>query len=334
MILLTGFYGEGNLGDEAILEGLLRTLPSTVSLAVTAGREGLNGIGRRFGSDSPSLLGNRVFQTLPRRGFDGFAAFLSALPRARAVVMSGGILQDWSVEGVSFWALRLFAARLFRRPAFLLGCGLGPLRSTAACTVTRKALQAVTEAWLRDSPSFDLYRDLGGRHGFLGTDFSWAIPVSEPTSAIVSAGIGINLRPWGDPVFAQLAHRDRQNYPGSPPITAIVARAEDARPWREGPKPHWELIPGGFADLVSGCRVLAEGWAMRYHVVLAMLRAGIPVRALCYDDKVLTLARAAGLVTPGEGHISGTARRVPLAFLQEQRQRLEHMQAACRERWR
>jgi len=55
--------------------------------------------------------------------------------------------------------------------------------------------------------------------------------------------------------------------------------------------------PADFTALLELCSGLKEGWAMRYHVLLAMLRCSVPVIPFPYDKKVLSLCKEAGVDT-------------------------------------
>ena len=78
-VLLCGYYGEHNLGDDALLEVLLGQLPAGCQATVTAHDTAL--VQERFG-----------VETVPRRRL---ALVLKALGRCDARVLGGGsVLQD------------------------------------------------------------------------------------------------------------------------------------------------------------------------------------------------------------------------------------------------
>ncbi|RCK79352.1 MAG: hypothetical protein OZSIB_0223 [Candidatus Ozemobacter sibiricus] len=293
-LLGVGFFGEGNLGDEAILEGLLAQVPPPCPVAVTAGRQPL-----------PAPLAARV-RTLPRRGAAAWPAFLAELRRAAQVVFTGGLLQDWSVDGVAFYALRLLAASLAGRRPSLWGAGLGPLRSAAARAIAARVLRRVSAAWMRDRASAALFQSLTGRPAHLGCDWSWAIPDPEPPRLPPDAQPvpkelphpagaphptrvwGINLRPWRDHRFREAARQALHDRPPAA-LLGLAARQEDAM-LLAATFPGLNIAaPASFTDLMRLGRSLAGVWAMRYHVVLAGLRLGLPLMPLAYDDKVKTL---------------------------------------------
>jgi polysaccharide pyruvyl transferase WcaK-like protein len=373
-LLIVGFFGEGNLGDEAILTGLRRAIPPTVPLVITTGSAGLR-------TPSPTAVWGRhpfrptgtsavlsvrpdsrptidhgslgiASHLIPRRGPEAFLRFLRALRTCRGVVFTGGLLQDWSWEGVTFYALRLLATRVAGVRAGLWGTGLGPLRRPHAERLARLALQHVDAAWLRDDAAVRLFHTLTGRTGHRGTDWSWLIPVPHrgdndsgaarraDGSAGCSAGgnndghnagtanrawqggcRGINLRPWIDPHWQEVAVAAVTAKPA--PLVGLAARNEDSRLLHRLFAGIEVIQPRDFADLMSLGTTLHEAWAMRYHAVLALLRAGIPVAPLSYDDKVTTLAAAAGLDVTGN-----TPRAAAQGFLDREHDHRQRMVAA------
>jgi polysaccharide pyruvyl transferase WcaK-like protein len=307
-VLVTGFFGEGNLGDEAILEGISRALPSGFSLWVTSGAQ-------------PGPIPGRH---LPRRGISSWLPYLSALKRCSKVVFSGGILQDWSWDGVLFFALRLMAARRLGRLPAVFGAGLGPLRTPAGRAIAAAALQPPVCLWWRDRSAMALARELSSAPSHLGTDWSWNIPaaLSSASSAQSAGHIGINLRPWPEPHFADMVTSRLRQWERSPTphpaIVGIAARTEDSRCFHRV-FPHIPVFqPAAFGDLLGFAEGLTEGWAMRYHVVLGMLRAGIPVMALPYDPKVTHLCLEPGIFPIPSAWLPGRSSPVapPASLLQ------------------
>ncbi|MBF0500288.1 MAG: polysaccharide pyruvyl transferase family protein [Candidatus Riflebacteria bacterium] len=277
--LLVGFFGEGNLGDEAMLSGICRVAPDTSHFVVTSGSHPL-----------PVKI-----PTIKRRGLNGWLDFLRVLPKTRRMVLLGGILQDWSIEGVTFYALRIMAARCLNIEISLWGAGLGPLRRMSARSFAGRALKKVDSAWLRDLDSQRLFLELTGRSAHLGADWSWAIPAPSRGKPDNSDSIGINLRPWFHEGWKNSAEERFRNLADRQRAVAIAARSEDLRLLKSS-FPGIDLrSPADFTELLECCSTLSEGWAMRYHVVLAMLRTGIPVVPLPYDEKVRSLCREAGI---------------------------------------
>lgn len=283
--LLVGFFGEGNLGDEAILQGVLRTLPARQKLLVTAGRH-------------RPISGPRY---LPRQGLMAWQRFVRLVPTCRHLWFAGGILQDWSFAGTTFFGLRVLAAHHLGRTPGFWGAGIGPLRSRAARRFVRRVLRCPQPVWLRDQRSIDLYHEITGRTAHLGADWSWALePVDSPAPAATIQRVGVNLRPWFHDAWSRHVRLLFGNRFQPHEFIGISARPEDLR-LMKGIIPEASMLSfERFPELMTAAGGLREGWAMRYHVLLAMLRADIPVIPLPYDDKVRSLCEEAGMILPAD----------------------------------
>ena len=306
-ILLCGFFGEGNLGDETILQAIRQQLPDSCSLTITSGR--LSSIGG---------------QSIGRRGILAWPAFIQALLENDAAIFSGGILQDWSFEGVTFFALRMIAASMLRCEPALWGAGIGPLRSPGGKKLASRALKRVNSAWLRDDASNRLYQELTGNTASEGTDWSWLFPVTARPQR-ENAPMALNLRQWetGDwrsQVAHQLRHSQRQ-------IVGMAARRSDIDVIKELAPNAAVIHPATFSEFADSCRNFSLGLAMRFHAALAMLRTGLPVKLVAYDSKVSELAKAAGVLTVAENHISGF-KPADTAFIAGEQQKFSLMQDA------
>ncbi len=306
-ILLTGFFGEGNLGDETILQAICSCLPAGCSAIVTSG------------SPVPGPAA-----PVRRRGILSWPAYLQAAASSRHAVFSGGILQDWSFEGVTWFALRLMAAAVMGCRVSLWGAGIGPLRSLWARHVVKRSLRHVSEAWLRDPESVRLFDELGPVSGRFGADWSWLFPVFWQETR-ENAPFGLNLRPWKSGNFAellthQLRHNERR-------IIGLAARRDDIGAIRSHAPAAAIIRPASFTEFASACGNLSFGLAMRYHAGLAMLRAGLPVKLAAYDNKVAWLAEDAGVLTLQQNQLTDF-RRARQGFCEENSSRLQSMRQA------
>lgn len=320
-LLAIGFFGEGNLGDDAILRGLASALPGETHIIATAGAAPLP----------------RGIHGIKRRGISSWSGFLGALRGARLVIGTGGLLQDWSFEGVTFYALRFLAARLAGKPTALFGAGIGPLRGFAARRLASVSLRGVTGSLLRDGESVELFHELTGREAQRGTDWSWALESSPESggriNGVLHGARAINVRPWLTPDWQEAATRWWSAEPDSVKI-GISARAEDRRLLEHLFQGQPVREPETFSTLLAETRTLREGWAMRYHVLLAMLRAGIPVRAIPYDNKARQLAANAGLPIPLPSDSRPPEPRIADSrFIAAEKEKLSLMKTALVKHW-
>lgn len=274
-ILLVGFYGEGNLGDEAILQAICENLPKEITPIITSGCK------QRFG------------ETIRRCGLLSWPAFFKAARKCPITVFSGGILQDWSWEGITFFADRIkVAARMGSIPV-LFGAGIGPLRSERAKRVVKDALSLVKVAWVRDKDSYDLYKSLlPEANVFLGADWTWHFNVNRQ-EIIPEHQLAVNLRQWSDKQLLKDAFAAVNEFDGKK--FGLAARKGDINLINEAIGSRTAICPVSFVDFAEVCQGCSRGIAMRYHAALAMLRSGLPTKLICYDEKLKSLAESAGI---------------------------------------
>jgi len=293
-ILISGFFGEGNLGDDAILDAICQNIPDEHPVIVTAGQKRLTRA-----------------SAIKRRGISSWPSYIQALKNSRKAIFSGGILQDWSFEGVTFYALRIIAASVFGCEPSLWGTGIGPLRRTGTRLIARRALKRIKTAWLRDEASLNEFNALSGNAGKQGTDWTWFFDVPR-LEVRENGAMLLNLRQWPDDgwrelVAHQLRHVQRH-------IIGLSAREGDKKTIRELAPQALIIQPENFTDFAMACSNASFALATRYHAALAILRTGLPVKVAAYDGKVAGLAVSAGINTLQENHLSGFKSAIPEFF--------------------
>jgi len=160
-IVIAGYYGYGNLGDEAIRVVLRDALDKRGIDAVwlTARPQAQDEINRR------SVL--RVYD---------------AMRRSRALVLGGGgLLQNRTSNRSLFYYLGLIGlSRIARKSVLLLGQGIGPIHGRFARLLTRVALKHAAYIGCRDQGSVRFLRDMGLNALLDGDLFFLLPPVEEP----------------------------------------------------------------------------------------------------------------------------------------------------------
>src|SRR5262245_36030058 len=159
-VVLAGYYGFGNTGDEAILAsilaGLRRRVPGTVFVVVSGDPEATkrqHGVDAVFWKDVPAIS--------------------ASIGRSDVVLVGGGgLFQDyWGLDTktlltprhgeIAFYAGTVVLAALARKPALLYGLGFGPLASPEARRYARAVAEAAVHISVRDEASRDLLRAAG-----------------------------------------------------------------------------------------------------------------------------------------------------------------------------
>jgi polysaccharide pyruvyl transferase CsaB len=301
--LLVGYYGEHNLGDDALLQVLLEQLPAGAQPIITARDQ--QQVSERFG-----------MACVDRRSL---GRVVTALGSASALVFGGGsLLQDsTSFLSLLYYATLILVARSQGKPVLLWAQGLGPLRRRRSGLLVRALLATSTACSWRDPDSAALARRLGwratgqqrasaaGDAAGVGSDPVWTLPRQlwhgeggplllcfRPTTQLQ----GESWRPWLAAI-EQLA-------PGREVVWVPFHAGQDLglldQLTREGLVPDAlrrrsrELhpqTPAEAMDLFAGSGLVL---AMRLHGLILAAVSGAPVAALSYDPKVTAAAQALG----------------------------------------
>jgi polysaccharide pyruvyl transferase CsaB len=281
-----GYYGEHNLGDDALLATLLEQLPE-------AAREGAV----VTAADADAVAALAPVATVPRRSL---SRVRQALAQADALVFGGGsLLQDsTSVRSLLYYALLILQARLQGTPVLFWGQGLGPLTHRRSRWLVARLLPLVSEAAWRDATSAALALQLGRPPGdAIGADPVWTgaspawhghggpiVLAWRPTPLLEASGWQTLLT-----AVAQLAQEHGREvlwlpFHGDQDRT-LPLQLES--PWRQVDCP---TVAAALDKLAGAGLVLA----MRLHALILAIRCGAPAAALAYDPKVTAAAAAAG----------------------------------------
>lgn len=144
LVAVSGYYGYGNLGDEAVLAGLLGQL-------------------RQIGAEPLVLSGNPELTTALHgvEAVHRYRGLVPALRRSHALVSGGGgLLQDGSSSrSLRYYLGVIRLARLLRLTTVVYGQSIGPLSPTGL-RATGRVLRNVPVA-VRDLISIELLRGAG-----------------------------------------------------------------------------------------------------------------------------------------------------------------------------
>lgn len=326
-ILIHGFYGAGNLGDDAILESMvdqMRRLPGVESITVSV-----------YGNRD-AYSGAYPVRVVPGRDTD---RLFRAIEQCDVVVVGGGgLLQDYHGFKVSdlldkplgsqakrsalgYYGLPLVIARILGRPTMLYAVGLGPFRSAEAAHAAGWLAQSVSAITVRDQASAQLLRELGHDGAVVTADPAVSLsaglaedsPDPSGGAAIRSDGralVGINLRPWsfardvGDRAFTLardtaywLAEHGRARVlllPLNLSRTEVDLARELAESLPEGSVEIRSDVRSP-AGMLALCRELDLVIGMRLHASILSMTAGTPAIGLAYDQKVTGFFVEAGV---------------------------------------
>ena len=211
-IAIAGWFGSDNLGDELILQSLVRSIrdrgaePVAISIdgAATSRDHGIATITHR----SPSHW------TALRRGLYG----------CDAMAVAGGLIQsETSPWNIPFHASRLRAASP-RCPAAAVGLGVGHVHGRLGRVLARNSLRQFRRVVVRDADSARRLRNWGLNEVAVGADPAMAL---EPEPVEPSDTMCVILRPANQRGLRTAAAKAARSKL-SPAVLEPMARAVDA----------------------------------------------------------------------------------------------------------
>jgi len=323
-VLIAGYYGFGNAGDEAILTAMLDELRG-----LRPGLEFVVVSGDPFETSARYHVRSVSYIDLP--------AILDAAEHCDLIILGGGgLFQDyWGCPtsslltrehgGIPFYGGFPLLAALNDKPCMIYSVGVGPLASEEGARLTRLVFEEADCITLRDVESKACLQALGlpGEGLQVTADPAFNLRVNEQKAEEVLARtrvrragplVGISLRHWeinldaekwqqemaaaldrlleshaGSLIFVPFQHGERQltdDLAVAKAVTARMRHAEAATVLYKSYPP--EVIAGLLArcDLVVG---------MRLHSLVFAIKAAVPAVGLIYDPKAANLMSRAAL---------------------------------------
>jgi polysaccharide pyruvyl transferase CsaB len=317
-ITISGSYGGMNLGDEAILEGLLGRLRASRPAAITVLSRNPSDTVARHGVDRAieARSHTRKEMTTELRGTDVF------------VLGGGGILYDRDAEA---YMREVLIAHELDIPVFVYAISAGPLTSQRSRLAVRDALNASssTVITVRDRLGYRLLEDVGVRREIhLTADPAFLLDPEDLSAEVLATDgvdvsrrlVGFSVREPGpaapdidpeeyhallanaadfvvnrfdaDVVFVPLERTDVQHSHG---VVAHMQQAERAEILRRRYTPRQIIHLMGRFEFAVG---------MRLHFLIFATLAGTPITALPYASKVAGLLEDLEIEMPPLGDIS------------------------------
>lgn len=183
-VLIIGYYGSKNAGDEALLKSTIDLLNKaydkpditaiTYSVKDTENTHGIKGISRNKYMD-----------------------IVKGLMNSDILVGGGGsMLQNvTSNRSLYYYLAILMLAKLFGKKVVLLGNGLGPLKNSMAAKTTIKILKSLDHIVLRDEVSYEFLKNHDLENIHLGNDLAFSLNIHKKSDTVPRRVI-INLRNW------------------------------------------------------------------------------------------------------------------------------------------
>lgn len=314
-VILSGFYGANNLGDEMILRSISRHLhDADPSVQVFVGSERPIRVEHDHGLQS--------FQRSDHQEASEVLRTASAV-----VVGGGGLWHDYTIQkaggiaslfvgapmSIAGFGILPLMGNLLDIPFFTVGIGAGPLRDDDARRQVRYLASTATHLNVRDHDSRTILEGLGIASDTISVspDTVYAVDISAPSAATPKALedlraqgyrlIGLNLRHWRKAEQGAWIGRlrDAINDVATSERIAIIGlpmqlggvHDEDILTKFAASLPQqipFVALGGDFGldDYLSALRVVDGVIAMRLHAALLAHRAGRPTVGLAYDPKV------------------------------------------------
>ncbi|WP_165847629.1 polysaccharide pyruvyl transferase CsaB [Ammonifex thiophilus] len=300
-VLISGYYGFGNCGDEAMLLAIITQLRNAlpeVDIVVLSARP----------ADTAQNFGVKA---VPRRHL---ASVWRELCRADLLLSGGGSLfQDVTSRGnVLYYALLVLGAKLLGKKVCLYGQGIGPLSRFFSRWLVKQVVRLADLVTLRDEDSALELERLGVRRPlYVTADPVLALEMGgkkeQGREILRQAGVGegkilgISLRPWprveeAREAVADLARHLREE---GWQVVLVPFHPDDIQilsPLREKIEGAVLLSSGlSFQEAVGVLSHLTCAVGMRLHFLIFAAMAGVPGVGLSYDPKVDRFMNQVGL---------------------------------------
>lgn len=260
-IVISGYYGHGNFGDEAILSVIKSELEKIF--------------------DNPKIT---AISPPSIRGVVSCDLFISG---------GGSLLQDvTSLRSLLYYLGILYFAIILKKKTMIYAQGIGPINSSIGKKLTAFVLRKVDLITVRDKESAKLLKSLG-ISSTVTADPVWTMNYTPKPVEKDKVNIGIQLRDWkaltdkklkilaeavsdSDVVINLIALQEKQD-------TEVLKRFQE--------KLHNVEVKFIKEDIIDTIANMDYLIAMRYHACLIAAKYGVPFLAITYDPKVKSLAK-------------------------------------------
>ena len=336
-VVLAGWYGAANLGDELILSTFVdwvreaEAVPTVISV---------------HPAFTTAMLG------VKSASYGSLAEVVAAIASADLLVLGGGgLFQEYDAfdrpslarfpaRNVSQFAQFFYLACELSVPAAVLAQGVGPLRGEDARAITADVFERASLCSVRDGESARLLQAIGVRRLVpIAADPAWCFPMPAPASDLRErfpelAGkriLAVAVRDW--PFDAQWEQAFVAAFANALPagwgcLWLDFARTPSAEPDAVSgseiahriitklPDRSVHAVWSGMrlaeaAALIAACDAML---AMRLHGVLLGHLAALPVVAIEYDDKVRVLGDELGTPAPQRMPLADIGAKLELAL--------------------
>jgi polysaccharide pyruvyl transferase WcaK-like protein len=228
-IVISGWYGPGNIGDEAILQAMVDTFeeqfPNCEITALsfnptyTKNTQKINAV-----RQVPSSIKRWIFSFITLNIFKTFKAIKNC---DLFVMGGGGFLSDWQPEVPHDWLKQMKIAKFFGKETWLYGIGAGPFLSDKGKKTTKYYIDNfVDKIIVRDKQSYRELKDVVG----------------------VSVPIDIQIDPVAKMNVDRYINKNDINFNS---ISIIVADHFNNQYWNDDKRYKYDLLKKSYLGMIS-----------------------------------------------------------------------------------
>ncbi len=299
-ITISGYYGYGNLGDEAILESLVSSLKD------------------RFDGDKLEIvvLSNDPERTEDDHGVNAAnrwnpAVVFQTLKNSELLISGGGgLLQDrTSPPSLWYYLMIIYLARILSVPTYVLGQGIGPITRKYNELLLKGATSGVRGFLVRDDESAELLRSFGVKDDKLiaGEDLAFLLPrngnnrdeyLSSPDKEIVAAALRSDVRGRSDVLRAVSSGLDmlHEKFDVNVVLFSTHSLSDDdmSNDLQASTETSCKIIdvdhlsPVQLVEMMQGLDLVIAG---RLHALIFAIISNTPVQGISYDPKMDNLIK-------------------------------------------
>ena len=304
-IVLSGYYGFDNVGDEAILLSIITALRKSkpdVKLTVL--------------SNNPEKTAKTYdVQAVNRWQLKEIS---KVLKKADGLISGGGsLLQDQtSMKSIPYYCIIMRIAKFHKTPVFVYSQGMGPINHPLSRMITKSTLNKVAKITLRDEASKKLLEEIGVKGNLtlvpdpvMGLDTSDFQSEWLERQAFDGGYISVSVRDWPSAVnFKQkiVASLDLLAREGQRIVFIPMHDEHDEKTSYELVQMMSEkaLVAPGNLSIEEKVRIIGQSdllIGMRLHSLIFSAIQTTPFIAISYDPKIDAFAQIAN--QPNIGHV-------------------------------
>ncbi|MFC2061961.1 polysaccharide pyruvyl transferase CsaB [Elusimicrobiota bacterium] len=295
-VILSGYYGYNNAGDELILDSILngfkKYFPDTeVNVLMRGGKSRENSGNVRF---------------LHR--YDPVSILVNLINSDALILGGGGLIQDHSgILTVYYYYMLMALAKILFKKLIVFNQGIGPIKSRFNLFIARILFKKADFIAVRDEYSKEYMQWLIGddKDIILGADPVFTdISVHKKEAGKEMRRIGVSVRKWKNyrvedklaVIVKKLKAKGEEcfNIPFHRDYDGINIEGVEEINW-EHPRQIWQIFSG--LDGLIG---------MRLHSLIIGVLCGLPVVGISYDPKVTSFCGFMGIPCHEVDNISDT----------------------------